>query len=165
MSCRRKQRSPSPATPVLSPPVVMSDSNLAHDFYTEFQATRNGPSLSRNRAHDSFVLTRLTRILDFAARLSTATTSHVSQLSAQLAILRKQFVDARSFLPPYDQRQYETVPISLDALDVIVDDTPRTQATEVVGTSFGETADESDLCWHQTKVCVQTEGQVRQVHT
>jgi len=120
---------------------------------------------SRDRARDSCVAPRLTQILDFTSRLSTATASHVSELSARLVILRKQFVDARSFLPPYDQRQYEMVPVSLDALDVIIDDMPRTQATEIVGTSSGETADESVLCWYQTKVCVQTEGQTRKVHT
>ncbi|KAF9647108.1 TBCC-domain-containing protein [Thelephora ganbajun] len=63
----------------------MSDSNFARDFYTEFQATRN----------------------DFTTRLSTTTSSHASEFSAQLALLRKKFVDVRSFLPPYDQRQYE----------------------------------------------------------
>lgn len=30
-------------------------------------------------------------------------------------------MDAHSFLPPYDQRQYEMVPISLDSFDVIID--------------------------------------------
>ena len=145
----------------------MSDSNLAQDFYTEFQATRNGLSdvIFRDQAHDPCVVARLIHILDFTSRLSTATISHVPELSAQLAILRKQFVDARSFLPPYDQRQYETVPISLDALDVIVDDMPGTQATKIVGTGLGETADESVLCWYQTKVCVQTQGQVRETRT
>ena len=162
MSCHRKERSTRRQFPSsdLSPP--MSDSNLAQDFYTEFQATRNGLSdiLSRDQARNPYLVTRLTHILDFTSRLSTATISHVSELSAQLAILRKQFVDARSFLPPYDQRQYEMVPVSLDALDVIIDDMPGIQATKVVGTSFGETPDESDLCWCQTKVCVQAEGQV-----
>ena len=60
-------------------------------------------------ARDSRVVARLTWISDFTARLSIATSSHVSELSAQLVLLRKQFVDARSFLPPYDQRQYEMV--------------------------------------------------------
>jgi len=63
----------------------MSDSNIAQDFYTRFQATRN----------------------DFTTRLSAAASSHVPELSSQLALLRKQFLDARPFLPPYDQRQYE----------------------------------------------------------
>ena len=89
----------------------MSDSSLAQDFYTKFQATRGGQSEGppRDRACDSYGITRLTQILDFATRLSTATSSHVPGLSAQLALLRKQFVDACSFLPPYDQRQYDTV--------------------------------------------------------
>lgn len=143
----------------------MSDSTLARDFYTEFQAARNGPSslLPRDRACDCSA--HHPDLLDFTSRLSTATASHVSELSARLVILRKQFVDARSFLPPYDQRQYEMVPVSPDALDVIIDDMPGTQATQVVGTSSRETADESVLCWYQTKVCVQTEGQTREAHT
>ena len=93
------------------------------------------------------------QILDFATRLSTATSSHVSELSAQLALLRKQLVDACSFLPPYDQRQYDMVPISPTALDVIVDDV-WCSATKIVGTSFREAADEPDLCGNQAKVCV-----------
>lgn len=143
----------------------MSDSNLAQDFYTEFQATRNGQSevLPRGRAHDLCLVTRLTQISDFTTRLSTATSSHVSELSVQLALVRKQLVDARSFLPPYDQRQYETVPVSFGALDVIID-MSGIQATKVVGTSFGETADEPDLYWYQTKVCFQAEGEVRKTH-
>jgi hypothetical protein len=131
----------------------MSDSTLAQDFYTEFQATRDGQFgiLTRDPARDSCKVTRLTQISDFAAHLSAATSSHVSALSAELALLRKQLVDARSFLPPYDQRQYDTVLFSLNALDVIVDEMPGVQATKVVGTSFGETA---DLYWYQAKVCV-----------
>ena len=104
----------------------MSDSTLAKDFYTEFQAIRDGQFevLLRDRARDFCRVARLTQILDFTTRLSTATSLHVSELSAQLAVLRKQLVDARSFLPPYDQRQYDMVPNSLDALDVITDDIP-----------------------------------------
>ena len=132
----------------------MSDSTLAKDFYTEFQTTRDGQSevLFRDRAHD--LCQRLTRTLDFTTRLSTATSSQVSELSVQLALLRKQFVDARSFLPSYDQRQYDMVSSSLRALDMIIDDISDVQATKVVGTSFGETADEPDLYRYQAKVCV-----------
>jgi hypothetical protein len=60
-------------------------------------------------------------ITDFTARLSAAADSHVSELSAQLALFRKRLVDASQFIPSYDQRQYEMVSISLDALDVIID--------------------------------------------
>jgi hypothetical protein len=128
----------------------MSDSNLAQDFYTEFQATRNGQSEvpPRDRARDLCGVTRLTQILDFTTRLSIATNSHVSELSAQLALLRKQFVDARSFLPSYDQRQYDMVSISLDALGMITDDMSVIPATKIVGTSFGGTANEPDLYWY-----------------
>lgn len=140
----------------------MSDSNLAQDFYTEFRATRNGLSavLPRDLAHYSSVVAPLTQIPDFTARLSAATISHVSELSAQLALLRKQFVDARSFLPPYDQRQYEMVLILLDAFDVIIDDLSGTEATEVMGTSSGEATDQPDLDWYQAEVRVQAQGQV-----
>lgn len=68
-------------------------------------------------------------------------------------------MEAHSFLPPYDQRQYEMVPVSLYVLDVIIDDTSGVQATQVVGTSFGETAGESDLYWYQTKVRFQAQGE------
>ena len=52
---------------------LMFDSYL--DFYTKFQATNNGQPevLPRDRARDSWVATRLTKILDFVIRLSTVT--------------------------------------------------------------------------------------------
>ena len=70
-------------------------------------------------------------------------------------------MDARPFLPPYDQRQYEMVPISLDVLDVIFDAMPGIQATKLMGTNFGKAADEPEFYWHKAKVHVQAQGQVR----
>ena len=107
-------------------------------------------------ARDSRMVARLTQISDFTARLSTATSSHVSELSAQLVLLRKRFVDARSFLPPYDQRQYEMVPISLDASEAVVDVIYLLvfKANKIVGTSFRETSGEPDFCRCQTKIRV-----------
>lgn len=61
-------------------------------------------------------------------------------------------MDVRLFLPPYDQRQYEMVPISLNALGVITDTVP--EATQVVGTNFGEAADEPNFYWYKAKVLV-----------
>jgi len=117
--------------------------------YPQWSVRGPAPRPGTRSVRDHFVSPQ---ILDFATRLSTATSSHVSELSAQLAILRKKFVDACSFLPPYDQRQYDMVPISPSALDVIID--VWCSATKIVGTSFGEAADEPDPCGNQAKVCV-----------
>lgn len=149
-----------PSTDLILPPAnSMSDSILAQAFYTEFQAARNGPSpVSPDFARYLRLVVRLTPISDYSTRLSTAASSHTPELSARLATLRKQFVDARSFLPPYDQRQYETVQISLDPINVIIDDALGITATKVVGTRSRETADEPVFCRCQTKVRIQAEG-------
>lgn len=117
--------------------------------------------LLRSWAHDRHRTLWLIQTLDFTARLSTATASQVSELSAQLAHLRTQFLGARPFLPPYDQRQYEMVTISFDVLDAIIDTVSGIQATEIMGTSSGETTNQPKFCWHQTKIFIQAQGQVR----
>ncbi|KAI0703035.1 tubulin binding cofactor C-domain-containing protein [Cytidiella melzeri] len=68
-----------------------ADKDLAQTFYTDFQASR----------------TDLTKRLDDLKERVTPATDGVNDLALDVAKLRKVFIDAREYLPTYDQRQYE----------------------------------------------------------
>ncbi|KAI0089468.1 tubulin binding cofactor C-domain-containing protein [Irpex rosettiformis] len=68
-----------------------TDKDLAQTFFADFQAAR----------------TDLTKRLDDLKASHTPATEGTNDLALDVAKLRKEYIDAREYLPTYDQRQYD----------------------------------------------------------